>query len=1271
MLLVDGYRYELDVDGALGYTDFNIVFGWQTFMGFTDDTEWSLNPEEEAKAIPIFKVACSKRIASQTRLELHGKKAGRNQLLWDGYIDDEYEDYFLRALAPIQPVHQFRKNDPQSLLHECSLRRFSQNNYTFFLDVAVFKRNTPEIPMRHPTFMNQLFDNAFPGLEEAVQDDHFPPRQFYSSVHVPSKEDTPTIHSDVLTCELFPFQRRAVKWLLDREGVDLLNDGTISKRPPSKSMALPPSFCETLDADGKKCYASPYLRVLTSDLTDCWNAYETLRGGILAEEMGLGKTVEMISLITLHKRDMEHKYEHHDLIASDGRPLTVSGATLIVTPSVIESQWKSEFERHAPRVKVCYYEGINSNKSYSTEDWIKELLEYDVVVISYNVLGGEIHYSEDPPDRALRHKKKNPLRRSPLVQISWWRVCLDEAQMVESGVTHAAKVARVIPRVNAWAITGTPLRKDMDDLFGLLLFLHYEPFCFNSKLWRRLHRSFHPLLKEIIGKITLRHSKDLIRNEIEIPAQKRYVIKIPFTPVEESNYRSLFAQMCHECGLDSTGGPKSDDWDPDSRDVIDSMRRWLSRLRQACLRTDWTHGAVTAPSNDTSLKSVAEVLESMIDLNENDIFNEEKKFLLAMIRRGQLLENALDPKGALGVWQEALKYVTPVVTRYKEELRVELEKRRQRRREERKQKKAGKPAVESDDEDDDDDDNDRKSGAVHRAKKRAKNRLLGAYARVRSALEVQHMCHFFIGNAFYQIKTNTDLTKPDSEEYRALEKSEAKAYEDAKQVRKELLAEANKVVSKVIGHLRDLVEHEGLVSMPDMQLDIEGVGIESELIVDRFDSLCEFMNQHATFYSKLRGHLIKMLLAQLVDQDDDAELEGNEYEVSAKHQDELYVYMETIRVMSAYRLAAITGQRNDLISRDVAQGLALAKDGQGPCPELYLKLMHECNRFEPGVEFDPLRTIVSDLRNMVTSLEWQSNAGETRAQFELAIIRPLVTQAIEIYAAQSKTLPELEQEVRTLSRVMNKRLEFYRQLQQISDMVAPYAEETKGQPLDKYSYDRQVNLEKEVESKVSSLKSKLRYLIYLRDDSESGEDSRLCVICQSQIEVGVLTVCGHKYCKDCYHIWWRQHRSCPTCKRRLTATESHSISFKPQELVAEEERPPETLGHSSATENPIYTDASKGVLNEVMSIKLGHSFGTKIDTIAKHLIWLRRHDPGSKSVVFSQYSSFIWTLTEAFKKFGIGCAWLSGDGLERFRRDASVSYLCLDETDHQHVWSRH
>ncbi|KAI5298551.1 Cytochrome c1 heme lyase, partial [Ascosphaera pollenicola] len=528
--------------------------------------------------------------------------------------------------------------------------------------------------------------------------------------------------------------------------------------------------------------------------------------------------------------------------------------------------------------------------------------------------------------------------------------------MVESGMSHAARVARVVPRVNAWAITGTPLKKDMNDLFGLLLFLHYEPFCSSVELWRRLYKSFKLLFKQIIGKIALRHTKDQIRGELEIPMQKRFLIKIPFTAVEEQKYRNIYAQMCDDCGLDFTGAPLRDEWDPNDRVIIDKMRRWLSRLRQTCLYSELSSGPTRvtntlAPSVDGPLRSVAEVLESMIEQNEADIFNEEKKWLMLMIRRGQILENALAPQRALAVWEQALEHATPIVAKYREQLQAELKVRRAKKEEEEKGKQEQKEKQEKEkanqanmDFDDDEDDDSNDSGKDD-AEKRARKRLQGFYIRLRSALEVQHMCYFFIGNAYYQIKSNTDLTKPESEQFYAMEKSEVAAYENAKQVRKELLAESTKDVSKWINKLRDTIQSKGLATVPDMILDIEEVGIESQRIIDRLDTLCAIMNEHATSYGKLRDHLVRMLLAQLVDQDDDTELEGNEYEVSAKHQDELVVYMEAIRVMNAYRFSTITGQMNEMISRDVASGLALANEGQGPCSQLYLKLLQECNRF--------------------------------------------------------------------------------------------------------------------------------------------------------------------------------------------------------------------------------------------------------------------------------------------------------------------------------------
>lgn len=53
---------------------------------------------------------------------------------------------------------------------------------------------------------------------------------------------------------------------------------------------------------------------------------------------------------------------------------------------------------------------------------------------------------------------------SPLPCIEWWRVCLDEAQMVEGTNSKTAEMALRLTAVNRWCITGTPIQKMVNDL---------------------------------------------------------------------------------------------------------------------------------------------------------------------------------------------------------------------------------------------------------------------------------------------------------------------------------------------------------------------------------------------------------------------------------------------------------------------------------------------------------------------------------------------------------------------------------------------------------------------------------------------------------------------------------------------------------------------------------------------------------------------------------------------------------------------------------------
>ncbi|KAL1987630.1 hypothetical protein VTN96DRAFT_2871 [Rasamsonia emersonii] len=1073
------------------------------------------------------------------------------------------------------------------------------------------------------------------------------PRDFYDNVYVPP--DTPDasaeINCDLVRCKLYPFQNRAVRWLLEKEGVQLQSNGKVTPREPQiHREELPDYFREFTDADGRRCFVSHLFKVVATDLSGWNDSGRHLKGGILAEEMGLGKTVEMITLMCLHRRVLPI---NGATASVNGDGLVKSRATLIITPPAILEQWKQEIQNHAPTLSVFHYTGLQRHQKLSDEELVRLVAENDVVLTTYNVLAKEVHHSGDAPQRNLRNEKRFEPRKTPLVRISWWRVCLDEAQMIESGVSNAARVARLIPRVNAWAVTGTPIRKDIKDLFGLLLFLHYEPFCSFQDVWMRLYENFRPAFKSIINRIALRHSKDRIRSELRLPPQKRVIITIPFTAVEEQHYSHLFEQMCEECGLDSSGAPLRDDWDPDAPSTVEKMRNWLTRLRQTCLHPEVAGSNRRAlGTGNGPLRSVAEVLEVMIDQNETLIRAEERALLLSQIRRGQLLENAARRREALDLWQKALDRSTEIVEDCREQLRVVREKVR-----------CAHGASETDgDTPSDKEDNEETD----------KNARVGTCRqRLRAALEVQHICKFFTANAYYQIKTDTNLTAPDSEEYKALEKAEEEAYEAAKQIRKEMLAEITRKVGKYMKIIDEKFKQNSFVRIPKMKPKFPNFGLEGRRLLEKFENYCDAMNQHAEQYNEWRDAMVKLLLQSLIDQEESAELEGNEYETSTKHQDEMYVYMEALRTMFADRHDALTGQQNHLIDHEVKMGLNQAQKGEGPSPQLYLSIMKTRNKIKPRAELGTLRGIISELRSLATSLEWQESGGSARARAELFIVNDVLAHASQMASEQNKAISSLEKEVELFRDTMNHRLEYYRQLQQISDTVAPYDEESVGKPLDEALFAAKLRNEAAIDEKLSGLRSKQRYLIHLRDESGPDDSTRICVICQSTFEIGVLTVCGHKYCKDCLRMWWHQHRTCPTCKKRLKANDFHQITYKPQELLVQEEKSPTKLESDRPSKNSIYSDINSGVLKEIKNIDLDSSFGTKIDTLARHIMWLREHDPGAKSIVFSQYKNFLGVLATAFTRFKIGFSSVdTKDGIERFKHDPAVECFLLHAKAH-------
>ena len=153
---------------------------------------------------------------------------------------------------------------------------------TMHLSVQIFVPNARDMAESIGISRNDIFDICLPEtLSDATA--VWAPRDFYDSVHVPEKDVLVQEYTGIerLQCQLYPFQKRALQWLLWREGAENAHG------PPEDSVGLPHGFFSTTDSDGRTCFASKFLGIFTTDEHLPARMGSNPKGGILAEEMGL------------------------------------------------------------------------------------------------------------------------------------------------------------------------------------------------------------------------------------------------------------------------------------------------------------------------------------------------------------------------------------------------------------------------------------------------------------------------------------------------------------------------------------------------------------------------------------------------------------------------------------------------------------------------------------------------------------------------------------------------------------------------------------------------------------------------------------------------------------------------------------------------------------------------------------------------------------------------------------------------------------------------
>ncbi|KAL7936951.1 SNF2 family N-terminal domain-containing protein [Trichoderma chlorosporum] len=221
-------------------------------------------------------------------------------------------------------------------------------------------------------------------------------------------------------------------------------------------------------------------------------------GGIIADPMGLGKTLSMISLIA------------SDLLVDRSDPNSITGAnaeessgrTLIVVPPPLLDSWEEQLKQHVFANSIPWRRHHGKFRVTSVSDLEASL----VVLTTYHTISSEWNGNSDQ-------------QPSFLFSTRWRRIILDEAHFIRNSDSRMSRAICSMNSVSRWAVTGTPIQNRLSDLTALLKFLQVYPYAdehkFNadiSHLWKigKIDEAVKRL-KRLAGCILLRRPKTVIQ----------------------------------------------------------------------------------------------------------------------------------------------------------------------------------------------------------------------------------------------------------------------------------------------------------------------------------------------------------------------------------------------------------------------------------------------------------------------------------------------------------------------------------------------------------------------------------------------------------------------------------------------------------------------------------------------------------------------------------------------------------------------------------------
>ena len=251
-------------------------------------------------------------------------------------------------------------------------------------------------------------------------------------------------------------------------------------------------------------------------------------GGILADDMGLGKSLQIISLLS------SFKTEHPNII---------------VSPSSLTYNWYNEFKKWDNQCDVLLITG----NGVTRESLIRSIKPKQTIITSYDYLKRDLEIYKS---------------------LQFHFMVIDEAQNIKNYQTKNAESVKEIKAITKFAVTGTPLENSLADLWSIFDYClpgylkSYEIFKYEYEydIVKFKDEAKIDRLNKLVAPFILRRTKkDVLK---ELPEKTEQVVYAQMDSEQQDIYRFVIQQVKEKLVENSS-----------NKMYIFSM---LTRLRQIC-----------------------------------------------------------------------------------------------------------------------------------------------------------------------------------------------------------------------------------------------------------------------------------------------------------------------------------------------------------------------------------------------------------------------------------------------------------------------------------------------------------------------------------------------------------------------------------------------------------------------------------------------------------------------------------------------------------------